>query len=272
MTLRVGYLVVTCLLGAAVLPGAARAQTGTAAEVVAVEAAFAARVREAGVKAGFLEFLAPDGVVFRPGPVNGPDYLAERPASAGLLSWRPALADLSAAGDLGYSSGQYEARAAADGPVAGTGWYLSVWRRQPSGRLGLVADHGLAAGAGADTAAAHAAVSDTTATALWPASQPSPAPAPDLQALDRSGPAPVHERVRTLAAGALHAGAAARTALFQAGSPALSPLGGGVAVSRDLGYTYGAYDWAQERGYYLRVWRRAGERWVVVAEVYSPAR
>lgn len=262
--MRARTLVAGWLAGAALLPPAVRAQTGTAAAVVAVEEAFAARVGAAGVKVGFLEYLAPDGVVFRPGPVNGPDYLAERPASSGLLSWRPAVADISAAGDLGYSTGPYEARAAADAPVAGRGWYLSVWRRQADGRLRLVADHGLPA---------VTSMPDTSGPVqLWPAGRPGPDSPPDLQSLDRAAPAPVHDRVRTLAAGALHEGAAARTLLFQAASPALTPLGGGTAASHDLGYTYGSYVWQQERGYYLRIWRHEGDRWLVVADLFSPAR
>ena len=88
--MRARVLAVLGLAGA-FAPALANAQARTAAEVVAVERAFAARVREAGVKAGFSEYLAPEGVVFRPGPVNGREFFAGRPASAGVLTWRPAV-------------------------------------------------------------------------------------------------------------------------------------------------------------------------------------
>lgn len=251
------------LLAGAGLPAAAGAQAGTAAEVVAEERAFAERVREAGVKAGFTEYLAPDGVVFRPGPVNGLDFFAQRPAATGLLSWYPVVADVAAAGDLGYSTGPFEARATPEGPVAGSGWYLSVWRRQPNGELRLLADHGLSSSEVPDT---------SRAVRLWPASRPGTGPLPDLAALDTAaGPAPVHEQVRTGAAGSLHAGSAARAARFAEGEPRLTPAGSGGSRSADLGYTYGAYQWQAERGHYLRVWRLAEGRWVVVAEVFAAA-
>ena len=75
-----------------------------------------------------------------------------------------------------------------------------------------------------------------------------------------------------MAAGALHAGPAARATLFASPLPLLVPLGGGAARSADLAYTYGSYTWGQEHGYYLRVWRLEGNRWVVVADVFSPTR
>ena len=258
------------LLAAAQLsPSAVHAQAATAAEVVAVERAFAARVLEAGVKAGFTEYLAPDGVVFRPGPVNGRDFMADRPPSSGVLIWRPALAAISAAGDLGFSTGPYQARASADRPVAGTGWYLSVWWRQPDGTLRLLADHGLAAAA-ADASGRE--VPDTSVR-LLPAGAPGRGPAPALASLDTaSAPVPAHGEVRTMAAGALHTGPAARATLFANPLPRLVPLGGGAASSADLAYTYGSYTWGQEHGYYLRVWRLEGNRWVVVADVFSPTR
>jgi len=238
-------------------------QTGTAAEVVAVEHSFAARVRAAGVKAGFLEYLAPDGVVFRPGPVNGREAYTDAPTSPVQLSWEPAVADISAAGDLGYSTGPFQVRARADAPVAGAGWYLSVWERQSDGTLRLLVDHGIAATTAPDTA---------VTVRLWPASPAGEQAAPDLAALDRaSSAAPVHDATRTYAAGGLHIGASERAALFRDWAPALSPLSAGVASSNDLGYTYGSYVWQQEHGYYLRVWRLVGQRWVVIADVISPS-
>ena len=109
------------ILTGALLPSVVLGQAGTADEVVAVEHSFAARVRAAGMKAGFLEYLAPAGVVFRPGPVNDREAYANAPASPVLLSWEPAVADISAAGDLAYSTGPFRVWAKADAPVAGAG-------------------------------------------------------------------------------------------------------------------------------------------------------
>jgi len=66
------------------------------------------------------EFLADDGIIFQPGPVNGKKFWGERPARKGLLSWEPVFADVSRAGDLGYTTGPWEFRpnGREDQPVA----------------------------------------------------------------------------------------------------------------------------------------------------------
>lgn len=232
-----------------------------AREVVGAEHAFAARAKEAGVKAAFLEYLVPDAVIFRPGPVRAHDFLAAQPARPTLLLWRPALAGLSGAGDLGFSTGPSEVHASPDQPAAGTGWYVTVWQRQADGSLRAVIDHGIAARAGSDFA--------EPLVLMDPDSLPAAAAAEDLRALD-ARPAAVHERVRTYAGGALHTGGAARAAVFAAAWPVLEPLGGGRARSADLGYTYGAYTWGEERGHYVRVWHRGAAGWQVVVDLFAP--
>ena len=232
-----------------------------AREVVDAEHAFAARAKEAGVKAAFLEYLLPDAVIFRPGPVRAHDFLSAQPARPTLLLWRPALAGLSRAGDLGFSTGPSEVHAAPDQPAASTGWYVTVWQRQADGSMRAVIDHGIAARAGSDLSEPlvlldHDTLPDTPGTS-------------DLRALDAE-PAAVHERVRTYAGGVLHTGGVARAEVFRAAWPVLRPLGSGLARSADLGYTYGAYTWGEERGHYVRVWRRAAAGWQVVVDLFAP--
>jgi ketosteroid isomerase-like protein len=56
----------------------------------------------------------------------------------------------------------------------------------------------------------------------------------------------------------------------------LAPIGGGVADSRDMAYTYGSYEIQEggrtrEKGYYAHMWKRdeAGRWKVVVTNFHS---
>lgn len=109
------------------------------------EEAFARTAREKGVKEAFLAYLADDAIVFRPGPVPGRKVYEDMPVgSTFLLAWRPIFAEVSDGGDLGYTTGPYEARSSArvDEP-AHYGHYVSVWERQPGGPWKVVFDAGI---------------------------------------------------------------------------------------------------------------------------------
>src|SRR5258708_2174541 len=78
--------------------------------VVAAEKAFSKAAAEKGTRAAFLEVLAEDSVVLAPGPVPGRATWEGRPVRPSLLSWFPVVADVSLAGDLGYTTGPWELR------------------------------------------------------------------------------------------------------------------------------------------------------------------
>lgn len=61
------------------------------------ENSFARTVDEKGFKEGFLEFLADDGLLFRPTAVNGKESWRARPDSPASLSWYPVFVDASSA-------------------------------------------------------------------------------------------------------------------------------------------------------------------------------
>src|ERR671914_1546344 len=78
--------------------------------VVQTEREFARAAAAQGMRASFLAFIADGGLLFRPGPVSGKKWWAEQPERAGLLSWEPVYADVSRAGDIGYTTGPWEFR------------------------------------------------------------------------------------------------------------------------------------------------------------------
>ena len=112
-------------------------------DLVAAERAFAADASARGTRAAFLAALAEDGLVFEAGPTSGRRHWESRPEDGSKLEWAPEVAEVSAGGDLGYTSGPWQfTPPGAEAPVA-FGHYLSVWRKGADGRWSLLIDHGI---------------------------------------------------------------------------------------------------------------------------------
>jgi ketosteroid isomerase-like protein len=260
--------------------------------LVDTERAFARTATEKGVRDSFLAFIADDGILYRPGPVNGKDWLTPRPSRPGLLTWQPVFAELSAAGDLGITTGPWEFREKGpeDAPVC-YGQFATVWRKQADGKWKFVMDIGISH----DKPAAAAipwqlpagfnrekvAKSNVEATKVV------------LSALDQNfskasvanGAVKAYQQfgaddIRLLRNGSYPILGKKDALSFLAAKPgSLSWLltKADVAGSFDLGYTYGTYEFKgsgtdakTESGYYMRVWkRRPNGGWSVVLEVFN---
>jgi ketosteroid isomerase-like protein len=137
----------SCALPALLLvaPRPTSADADAAAAIVAAERGFAAQVRAAGVRDGFLAWLAPTSVVFRPGPVSGlKAYEKQKPGWNGLLAWTPMHAAISADGKLGWSTGPWTwSRDSTQKKPDAHGEYMSVWRMQADGSWKAVLDCGV---------------------------------------------------------------------------------------------------------------------------------
>ncbi len=129
--------------------GAAGADKGTLLEA---DMAFARATAERGLE-GWLSWFAPDARIFPPGEpvIEGLDAIKAHYLKTGFdprpLTWKPAYAELSASGDLGYTVG-YASWPGTDDQgrkVAHGSKYLTVWRRQPGGAWKVAADIGNAA-------------------------------------------------------------------------------------------------------------------------------
>lgn len=267
------------------------------APVVRAEHSFAQYSIEHGMKEAFLRFAAPDGVVFRRGPVNAIEaWTQTTPAPTGLLTWWPVFADVSRAGDLGYTTGPYEFREnATDREPGGTGHYFTIWRRQTDGSWKFVLDLGI-----------HHAAPATDETVLqYPPSllknsdKPGTYPESALKSLTEAEQSLASESATKGAAQALLARADASIRLYRQNSfPFVGKTAAGkalegktelvvwktvkvdVASSGDLGYSYGTYESRakpsdekpSEQGNYARVWKRVGDVWRVVLDVTNPVR
>ena len=115
-----------------------------AQRIFETEKAFEKMVAEKGINAGFIEFMAPDGVIFTPDVVNGREAWKKRLASPALLTWNPVWIEVSSNGALAYSvgNGVYRANGRDDAALSYS-HYLSIWARQPNGDYRAVMDTGI---------------------------------------------------------------------------------------------------------------------------------
>lgn len=113
--------------------------------LVDAENAFARMAEKNGIREAFLTYLADEAIVFLPKPVPGKKAYEDVPADSPLLlTWTPAFAEVSTGGDLGYTTGPYEARDRSQpGQPARFGHYVSVWERQANRQWKVVFDGGI---------------------------------------------------------------------------------------------------------------------------------
>src|SRR6185295_8812942 len=74
-------------------------------DMVKTEQAFSKMAEEQNTRDAFMTFIADDGLLFRPGAVNGKKWMLEHPAPPAsdkrpLLAWQPAYAVMAASGDM----------------------------------------------------------------------------------------------------------------------------------------------------------------------------
>ena len=257
--------------------------------LVQMEQAFAKAAATKGTRDAFIEFLADDGIIFQPGPVNGKKFWTERQPRKGLLSWEPVFADVSRAGDLGYTTGPWEFRP--NGPEdqpAAFGQYFTIWKKQKDGSWKAVLDRGVATEKSYPRAALSFPRDDEPANRN--SKSRGAASTKDL----------LKQEDEFSSASALNARTALETFLSDDGrvlrqnaEPAIGKLAGvrlmpeagraltwkpamaDVSSSGDLGYTYGAFELntrgvTLQSGSYVRVWKKMKGKWKVVADVLSP--
>jgi ketosteroid isomerase-like protein len=254
-------------------------------DVVAAERAFAQLASDSTVQFAFMSWLAPDGILFRPGPTQGLAWLEANPMPADMrLEWEPAFADVSIDGTVGYTTGPWRSGRRGDGRTdGGAGQYVTLWRLSGDGYLAV-----LDFGTGNDSPAA------------TPALELSPGPDPMILPGD---PASATESVRIADEDLGEALAASGGPVWQVYShpsarwlrdgtgPALGvasapnewgrefrTLGADAAGSGDLAWTWGEWTPAGEErrepvGYYLRIWKRQSDgSWSVVLDAVSRSR
>lgn len=255
--------------------------------LIAAERAFARHSERAGIKESFVANLGVDGVLFRPGPVNGLEWFRTHPGGSGYLSWEPEVALISSSGDMGYTTGPWEARArGASDTVSGAGHYVTVWKRDSTGAWKIAIDIGtshrwMERPADASGAVARPATSlGADAVRLLIARD---------STIGKQGLSQSEVLLPVLTADArLHREGSLPALGIDPAQELLrrddrifysTPLGHGVSNANDFGYTYGSYEIVAtfrrpgERGFYLRIWRPddAGF-WQIILDLQQPVR
>ena len=263
-------------------------------EMVQTEQAFSRMAAEKNTRDAFMEFIADDGLLFRPTAVNGKKWMNEHPMPPSdkhpLLAWQPAFARMAAAGDLGFTTGPWELKEdVKDEKPSAYGHFVTLWKKQPDGKWKFVVDlginHPMSGGPlrlwqppepkppakiqRVDVAIARRNLLDWDRHYLQLSTKHGLVKAfmsyasPDAR-LYRVGSLPLIGR--TLSANALEAAK---------GQVSWTTVGGDVSRSGDLGYTYGTYEVTDaakvtERGSYVRIWENEGGLWRIVLDVANP--
>src|SRR5215207_4861848 len=90
---------------------------------------------EKEMKSAFLEYLAPDAILFRPQAVNGREYWSAKSGSTGeVLVRKTIFADIASNGLLGYTTGNWrQFKRGKSESDAVYGQYVTVWEKKPTG-------------------------------------------------------------------------------------------------------------------------------------------
>jgi len=263
------------------------------AQLVDAENAFCKLALSAGIRDAFYANLAENGIIFRPGPINGKQFFKDRPSNAvPQLSWEANYAEISGSGDLGWTTGPWEFRPEKGKPAVAYGHFATVWQKQADGTWRAVIDQGhecpltrpvsfmsARLGGGEPGAAPPLTAADAAAS---------------RKALMEADDAYSKVLVSTGIGDALNASATLDVRIYRDGTPPVQgPANAGrmfsgewdamianwhmqpgvISQAGDLAFTYGVvdlakYDGTQVKRSAYRVWRRArGGPWKLALDV-----
>jgi len=245
------------------------------------EREFASAGARDGVQKAFIGHFAEDALVLRPFATPAPAWYREHPDGPGKLIWGPQYLAVSAANDLGLSSGPWRYEAERDGkPVVAHGHFFSIWRRDAQGRWQVLFDHGVGNPAPAIPVEATQLLSLAIAEGKTPSAT---VVSSRTKALDDADKA-LRDRLGRDPDKAYAAVATAQTLWLREGSLPmqgnLPPKTNGeqacgcgprvalaVAGSGDLAYTLGGAESVRASGVDVRVWRFDSGAWKLLADV-----
>jgi ketosteroid isomerase-like protein len=271
-------------------------ETSALQNLVDTERAFSRSSTEKGTRQSFMDFIADDGVLFRPTAVNGKRWMRDNPVPTSdkrpVLSWQPIFAEVSSAEDMGYTTGPWQFKPDINDatPVA-FGSFITVWKKQANGEWKFVVDLGIS----------HAQLKEPVSEWQPPkATTTHSVAAVDVEAAKGeltkrdwefagSGPtggllkkflALLSNDVRLFRDGnyPILGRDAVKDFLSKNNSVRTSqPDFADVSRSGDLGYTYGTYELKSSdttklvgKENYLRIWKKQSGLWKIVVDVANP--
>ena len=263
-------------------------------DMVKTEQAFSKMAEEKTAREAFMTFIADDGLLFRPGAVNGKKWMIEHPVPPSdkkpLLAWQPSFAGMSASGDMGFTTGPWESKPDRSDPKPSAyGHFVTVWKKQADGTWKWVVDIGIShpQSGGPQT--------------LWhPTEKNDPEKTQTVDAAISLKTLLDIERLLSLAfmeqgtSAAILPYASKEIRVYRAGSvpfigrddsvaAMLRPkgwfksqtIGGDGSRAGDFGWTHGTYYRTDpdtegkviERGSYVRIWKRQESVWQIVLDI-----
>ena len=238
--------------------------------------------QERGTRAAFLAFLADDGVVFRPGPVNGKKVWTERPETGLDLIWEPTFASMARSADFGFTSGpaQWKAKKEDEKPL-GYGQFVSVWKKQKDGWWKVALDVGTEnPRPRGPSERLHVIVPDVALNV-----DPAEARKALQQAQQKFAAAAKRDLAAALVSVASDNIRVYRDGIFPSigkdaiasildgpGKIWLEQIGGDMSSSRDIAYSYGKYSIARmqggAQGFYVQIWQTdAKGAWNIIIDL-----
>jgi ketosteroid isomerase-like protein len=254
-------------------PAAYAQENSALVTMVAAEKAFAADALTGGVQQAFMKYLDDSALVFENGQIlNGKEVWKNRNTEGTSLIWYPEAAEVSSAGDLGYTTGPAQFRVSKDKKAPDyTGYFSSIWKKNKEGQWKVLLDMGSPAPPMEynDSIVEY----DTKATAQ----KGQKAIVDDLKKVEERFIAAFDNGKAYTFFGT------SKTRYYR---PRVKPLKGehpaadsvrlqfrnagtGVSSSGDLGYAYGYVTASAAHGNYLRVWKKEQDQWKIILDVAS---
>jgi len=253
--------------------------------LIDAEINFAQTSKTKSTKEAFVSFFSDSGLIFRPGPIFGKKFWQEAKEGSDLLTWEPVFAEISFAGDIGYTTGPWEFRSNRDDSIAvATGYFVSIWKKE-NDQWKVALDMGVS----------------FPATSL---KEPLNFPAQSKGVVNQDGSGIMLKELMTrewefiwaqrenwrMAFGNFSTSGVrlyrpghfpyiddeSKKRLFAETDKKYSydPTGGAVSSSGDLGYVYGKViiitnDASVANGNYLRIWKKQTSTWRIVLDVVN---
>jgi ketosteroid isomerase-like protein len=245
-----------------------------------------------GRNAAFIENFADESVIFTDKWItNGKQFWQERKDSPVVLKWEPEFMDIAASGDFGISTGPWEMQEYRPNtaPVS-TGYFLTVWKRQPGGNWQVILDagsvtparsgydHKFSFPAGADKAVLNPGIFNPTSVSAelsgiekqmlstW---KNNLVPATYISFLKPNARMQLNGHLPTTDRDTINKWIAQleKTVTWRS-------TGSGASSSGDLGFTYGYLgkkgDPEKSEGHYVRIWRKQTDgKWAIILEMMS---
>ena len=261
------------------------AQSIDLSNMVNHEYAFAEKAAHATTRDAFLAFIDDEGIIFRPHPVNGKEFLEKSKPNNGWLIWYPERAAISASGDIGYTTGPASFRKAkGDSSDIWFGNFCTVWRKQKDNTWRFLIDFGISNPKPSDvvTPLKTEKLDLLAGTKLTDLDSKSKMKLVEEE-FENSNPQVRIEKYfsgsRLLVDGQQPMDGEANIGDYfdknLSATPQYKVIDGGVSSADDFLYSYGivnlrdAVTKTEKENYYMRVWQKQNGKWKITIEVWN---